>query len=211
MKIFFTRCACINCGDTNEEMYDRLADYISRIDTVLSLSSESNYHQMTEMLKEADVVIAECTYPSLVVGYELSFAEKCMKPVHILHSSEIQLPAILAENPNFQIHPYKDEREVYSVIDNILFKLKEEKSLTIVDAISDDIIRLGDEVMVGSNYRYFITRIIRFGKMPQYVGFSEDGKESFTSNSNRDLKKTGRHTDEVLKLDKGAQDLDLNK
>ena len=37
-----------------------------------------------DWLKECDVVIAECTRPSLGVGYELSSAENLKKPVNVL-------------------------------------------------------------------------------------------------------------------------------
>ena len=74
------------------------------------------------------------------------------------------------------------------------------------DALPDDIIRVGDEIISGMGGRFFVTRIFESGWGAEYIGFSEDGKETFRSNSNNGLKKTGRHTDDVRKLDIMAWD-----
>ena len=66
-------------------------------------------------------MIAECTCPSLGVGYELAYAETHGKPCHIFYNSNTsQLSAMLTGNPNFKIHPYGKEEEIYTVLDEIL-------------------------------------------------------------------------------------------
>lgn len=81
----------------------------------------SIYKQDTNWLRECDVVIAECTTPSLGVGYELAFAEKLGKPVHIFYNKKrCRLSAMLTGDSYFQIHPYKNEEEIYPLIDSIL-------------------------------------------------------------------------------------------
>lgn len=76
------------------------------------------YDQDTGWLKECDIVIAECTHPSLGVGYELAYAEKLAKPVHIFYRpADTQLSAMLTGNPYFKIQPYADEDELLHFID----------------------------------------------------------------------------------------------
>ena len=68
-----------------------------------------------------EVVIAECTCPSLGVGYELAYAEKIGKPCHIFYDrSKTQLSAMLTGNPYFSIHPYESENEIYNILESIL-------------------------------------------------------------------------------------------
>lgn len=79
------------------------------------------YLQDTGWLKESDLVIAECTTPSLGVGYELAFAENLNKPVHIFYNRErTRLSAMLTGNTYFHIHPYSSEEEIYPILDSIL-------------------------------------------------------------------------------------------
>lgn len=79
------------------------------------------YLQDTGWLKESDIVIAECTTASLGVGYELAFAEKLGKPVHIFYNTErTRLSAMLTGNSYFHIHPYTQEEEIFPVLDSIL-------------------------------------------------------------------------------------------
>ena len=78
------------------------------------------YEQDTNWLRECDVVIAECTCPSLGVGYELAFAEKLGKPCHIFYNrTKTQLSAMLTGNPYFNIHPYESEEEIFQRIEGL--------------------------------------------------------------------------------------------
>ena len=79
------------------------------------------YDQDTAWLRESDVLIAECTCPSLGVGYELAYAEQLGKPCHIFYNpSKTQLSAMLTGDPYFHILPYGREEEIYPLIDRIL-------------------------------------------------------------------------------------------
>ena len=79
------------------------------------------YDQDTAWLRESDIVIAECTCPSLGVGYELAYAEKIGKPCHIFYNrTKAQLSAMLTGNPYFAIHPYESENDIYAILDTIL-------------------------------------------------------------------------------------------
>ena len=70
---------------------------------------------------ECDMVIAECTCPSLGVGYELAYAEKCGKPCHIFYNkTKAHLSAMLTGNPYFSIYPYENDSAIFAAIDTIL-------------------------------------------------------------------------------------------
>ncbi len=133
-KVYFA--GSIRGGRTDAELYKRVISYIQRTDRVLTEhvgSPELNvleqgkdrdkaiYEQDTGWLRECDVVIAECTSPSLGVGYELAYAEAHGKPVHIFYDrTKTQLSAMLTGDGYFRIHPYETEGEIYPELDVIL-------------------------------------------------------------------------------------------
>ncbi len=132
-KIYFA--GSIRGGRIDAELYARLIRYMQKSAVVLTehigsphlnLMEQGKrdmdiYDQDTAWLRESDVVIAECTCPSLGVGYELAFAEKLGKPCHIFYDrTKTQLSAMLTGNPYFTIHPYENEKEIYNTLDTIL-------------------------------------------------------------------------------------------
>lgn len=132
-KIYFA--GSIRGGRIDAELYARMIRYMQKSAIVLTehigsphlnLMEQGKrdmdiYDQDTAWLRESDVVIAECTCPSLGVGYELAFAEKLGKPCHIFYDrTKTQLSAMLTGNPYFIIHPYENEKEIYNTLDTIL-------------------------------------------------------------------------------------------
>lgn len=133
-KVYFA--GSIRGGRQDADLYKRIIEYIQRSHIVLTehvgdLSKSKTeglpnqevaiYEQDTAWLRQADVVIAECTTPSLGVGYELAYAEAHDIPVHIFYNkSRTNLSAMLSGDKYFRIHPYKAEEEIYPVIDAIL-------------------------------------------------------------------------------------------
>lgn len=132
-KIYFA--GSIRGGRIDAELYARMIRYMQKSAIVLTehigsphlnLMEQGKrdmdiYDQDTAWLRESDVVIAECTCPSLGVGYELAFAEKLGKPCHIFYDrTKTQLSAMLTGNPYFTIHPYENEKEIYNTLDTIL-------------------------------------------------------------------------------------------
>ena len=133
-KVYFA--GSIRGGRQDAELYKRIIHYIQRSHIVLtehvgdlSLNKTEGlenrdvaiYEQDTAWLRESDLVIAECTTTSLGVGYELAYAERFGKPVHIFYDkSRCNLSAMLTGNKYFFIHPYEREDEIYPVIDSIL-------------------------------------------------------------------------------------------
>lgn len=132
-KIYFA--GSIRGGRIDAELYRRMIGHMQIKDIVLTehigspdlnLKEQGKgdvdiYDQDTAWLRESDVVIAECTCPSLGVGYELAYAEAHGKPCHIFYDrTKTQLSAMLTGNPYFTIHPYSSEDELYPILDRIL-------------------------------------------------------------------------------------------
>ena len=133
-KVYFA--GSIRGGRTDAELYKRIIKYIQQEHIVLtehvgdlSLSKTEDiknrdvaiYEQDTAWLRESDFVIAECTTPSLGVGYELAYAEAHGIPVHIFYNkSRTNLSAMLTGNEYFNIHPYRNEEDIYPLLDSIL-------------------------------------------------------------------------------------------
>ena len=135
-KIYFA--GSIRGGRVDAALYQRLIAYIKQTDTVLtehigksnmSLKAQTKaidthiYERDTEWLRSADMVIAECTSPSLGVGYELAYAEAHHIPVHIFYDkTKANISAMLNGDAYFAIHPYESEEEAYTELDTILHK-----------------------------------------------------------------------------------------
>lgn len=132
-KIYFA--GSIRGGRIDAELYARMIGFMQESNVVLTehvgsphlnLMEQGKrdadiYDQDTAWLRECDMVVAECTCPSLGVGYELAYAEKLGKPCHIFYDcSKTQLSAMLTGNLYFNIHPYQSEEEIYETLSRIL-------------------------------------------------------------------------------------------
>jgi len=133
-KVYFA--GSIRGGRADAELYGRVIRHIQREHIVLtehigdlSLSKLEDvensdvaiYEQDTAWLREADLLIAECTTPSLGVGYELAYAESHNIPVHIFYDkSRARLSAMLAGDKYFHIHPYASEEDLLQMVDKVL-------------------------------------------------------------------------------------------
>lgn len=132
-KIYFA--GSIRGGRVDADLYHRIITYIQRTDVVLTehvgmsnlnLMEQGQrdadiYDQDTAWLRESDLLIGECTCPSLGVGYELAYAEAHGIPCHIFYDhTKTQLSAMLTGNPYFNIHPYDKEQDIYPLLDQIL-------------------------------------------------------------------------------------------
>lgn len=132
-KVYFA--GSIRGGRVDAGLYARIISFIQKTDTVLTehvgspklnlmeqgKRDEAIYEQDTAWLRECDLVIAECTCPSLGVGYELAYAERFGKPCHIFYDkSRTQLSAMLTGDSWYEIHPYSREEEIFETIGLIL-------------------------------------------------------------------------------------------
>ena len=135
-KVYFA--GSIRGGRIDAGLYQRMIAYIQKTDIVLTehvghpelnlLERGQNkdaeiYAQDTGWLRESDLLIGECTCPSLGVGYELAYAEKIGVPCYLFYDrTKIQLSAMLTGDPYFKIYPYEKEEEIYPLLDGILSK-----------------------------------------------------------------------------------------
>jgi len=134
IKVYFA--GSIRGGRADAELYRQMIEYIQKTDIVLTehvgnlaLSKTDGlpnrdvaiYEQDTAWIRESDVIIAECTTPSLGVGYELAYAESLSKPVHIFFDKKrTKLSAMLSGNKAFHLHPYSDANDIFPELDKIL-------------------------------------------------------------------------------------------
>lgn len=133
LKIYFA--GSIRGGRVDAELYNRLIRYLKKYGDVLtehvgakdlSLVEQDRkrdaliYNQDTAWLRESDILIAECTCPSLGIGYELAYAERFGISCHIFYDkTKTELSAMLTGDSYYNIHPYKNENEIYPIIDAI--------------------------------------------------------------------------------------------
>ena len=132
-KVYFA--GSIRGGRVDADLYRRIIKHMQKTCIVLTehvgspnlnLMEQGKkdvdiYNQDTAWLRESDILIGECTCPSLGVGYELAYAEAHNIPCHIFYDrTKAQLSAMLTGDPYFQIHPYETEEEIYAILNNIL-------------------------------------------------------------------------------------------
>ena len=132
LKAYFA--GSIRGGRNDQALYARMIDAVREKADVLTehiglstinLNETKNdcdiHTQDVNWMKECDFVIAECTNPSLGVGYELASAEHLHKPVHIFYNTtRTQLSAMLKGDPYFMIHPYTTEEELFTQLHQVL-------------------------------------------------------------------------------------------
>ncbi len=92
------------------------ADHIEKYEE--KMTDEQIYLQDRRFLDEAELVVAECSTPSIGVGYELAYAEKREIPCYILYreNGDRKLSAMISGDSYFQKFPYKDERELEAIL-----------------------------------------------------------------------------------------------
>ena len=133
-KIYFA--GSIRGGHDFADLYRKMIEHMQMTDIVLTehigqanlnlkekgrISDAEIYNQDTAWLKESDMVVAECSNPSLGVGYELAYAESRGIPCHIFYNKiKNQVSAMLTGNPYFDIYPYQTEEELFSLLDKLL-------------------------------------------------------------------------------------------
>ncbi len=133
-KIYFA--GSIRGGRVDAALYQRIISYIQKTNMVLTehvghpnldvTDTNKNrdiqiYNQDTLWLQESDLLIAECTCPSLGVGYELAYAERLNIPCHLFYNkTKTSLSAMLTGNKFYHIYPYENQDEIFPLLDQIL-------------------------------------------------------------------------------------------
>lgn len=140
-KVYFA--GSIRGGREDRAIYEELIALISSYATVLTehiadinltsngeanLSDQEIYQRDVDWIREADLVIAEVTQPSLGVGYELAYAESIDKPVCCLfrESSEKRLSAMIAGNAYFKVINYNTAKDLKTYLKPLLKNVDDE-------------------------------------------------------------------------------------
>jgi nucleoside 2-deoxyribosyltransferase len=136
MKIYFS--GSIRGGREHNEFYNLIIAEISKFGEVLSefvgdksltsygtlnIANEDIYSRDISLIKEADIVIADITVPSLGVGYEIGYAERVNKKIYCLYNQnqieDKRISAMIAGNPNCTVFVYKNKEEILEIMKNI--------------------------------------------------------------------------------------------
>jgi nucleoside 2-deoxyribosyltransferase len=135
MKIYFA--GSIRGGRDDVAIYAEIIALLQQYGTVLtehladksitsygqtSMTDAEIYTKDTNWIKEADVVIAEVTNPSLGVGYEIGFSEALGKKVIALYRpvEGKRTSAMIAGNAYVKCIEYKEVSELVKVFDEFL-------------------------------------------------------------------------------------------
>src|SRR3989344_12542 len=112
LKIYFT--GSIAARDQYQKNYEKIVEIVKKSDNgiiadhILNISEKEvslktreerlNFHTKIEnWIHSSDAVIAETSFPSISVGYEISLALRVGKPVLVLYS-EGEPPSLLAQH-----------------------------------------------------------------------------------------------------------------
>jgi len=142
MNFYFA--GAIRGGRDDAEIYRNIIEFLQSRGTVLtehvgdetllqeeqSLSEKEIYDRDMRWLKEADLLIAEVSTPSLGVGYELAVAEKLNIPCLCLfrNNKNNSLSAMIAGNSFFKVIVYTSLKEVEKYISHSLQTFSDSKS-----------------------------------------------------------------------------------
>ncbi len=136
MKIYFS--GSITGGREDKELYGEIIALLRQYGSVLTehvgdkqlgilgqvhLSPTEVYDKDVSLLKEADVIVAEVTVPSLGVGYEIGFAEAEKKKIVCLYREREgkQVSRMILGNRRNECYRYENTSELSAVFDK-LFK-----------------------------------------------------------------------------------------
>ena len=126
MKIYFA--GSIRGGRGDAQLYKEIIELLKEYGEVLTehvgdeaLSSAGSgidpvhiFEQDTDWLREADVVVAEVTTPSLGVGYEIGLADSMEKRILCLYreKEDQHVSAMLLGNRNLSIAQYESIEDI---------------------------------------------------------------------------------------------------
>lgn len=126
MKIYFA--GSIRGGRGDAQLYKQIIELLGQYGEVLtehigdeSLTSAGStmepqyiFEQDTDWLREADVIVAEVTTPSLGVGYEIGLAESLEKRILCLYreQEDSQVSAMILGNRNLSIAQYESITDI---------------------------------------------------------------------------------------------------
>ena len=131
MRIYFS--GSISGGRGDVDLYAQIIALLKNHGSVLTehigqtslsamgeenVTSEFIYNRDFQWLKQADVVVAEVTTPSLGVGYEIGIAEQWGKPIFCLFrpSSGRRLSAMIESCPGLKLENYATLADIEQIL-----------------------------------------------------------------------------------------------
>ena len=137
-KVYF--CGSIRAGRDDQPIYEALAKHLTehygpvltqhvaqKVQKCDISATEKEIHDRdVAWLRESTSVVAECTQPSLGVGYELGFAVWLEKPTLVLYrpAEGKRLSAMIAGQDKFTVCEYHTVEEGIAAIDAFYAKLR---------------------------------------------------------------------------------------
>ena len=135
MKIYFA--ASVRGGRGDVEIYARIIKLLKAHGEVITeylgdkklsnqgeikLDDKEVYESDVELLRSADVFVAEVTTPSLGVGYEIACAEKLNKRVLCLFREILgkRLSNMISGNKNLTVKIYKEVKDIPEILKDFL-------------------------------------------------------------------------------------------
>ncbi len=132
MKIYFA--GSITGGRGDKELYLEIINLLKKHGTVLTehvgaqtlsamgnvdLTDEFTYERCMNWTKEADVIVAEVTTPSLGVGYEIGEMSG-IKPILCLYRLQDgkRVSRMLTGNKNLQTEKYETIKDIETILEN---------------------------------------------------------------------------------------------
>ena len=103
----------------NKVLNEEVAD-VHIIEREIETSDEKIFKNLEKKLKEADLIFAELTIPSLGVGYELAYAENLGKPIYAVYEKNANVSALLRGDKNIHFLPYDNMNQVIDKINEIM-------------------------------------------------------------------------------------------
>lgn len=161
MKVYFT--ASIAAKAQYKKNYDQIISYIkSKNHTIthehiseveekdirlLTREDRLGFHgKLEKWIKSCDFMIAETSFPSISVGYEISLALRVGKPVLILYS-EGDPPSLLAHHKDEKLVCEKYTKDTFkNIVDEFIEYIEGKSDLRFTFFITPEIVHYLDEV-----------------------------------------------------------------
>ena len=136
LKIYF--CGSIRGGRSDQDLYHHLITFLKKFGKVLTshvgdkdleeehkFSSRDIYLRDMDWMKEADIVIAEVSTPSLGVGFEIANAiNQSKKTLCLSRIKKTMISAMIAGCPELDLIVYTDIKEAQKAIESFIANKK---------------------------------------------------------------------------------------
>jgi nucleoside 2-deoxyribosyltransferase len=137
MEIYFA--GSIRGAEADKSLFKRFIEHLASHGKVLTehsfdfdysqeimLDDQEIYELDTGWLKDADVLVAEVSSPSLGVGYEIGHVEALGKPILCLYRKQEgrRLSAMIGGNKGLNVVEYDGEAEALEAINDFIVSVK---------------------------------------------------------------------------------------